>query len=130
ALDRSARIQDKLTFYRTLTAPPASMPPAKPNGAPERARRGRGSSGRSESHGQINTWTIQVAAFEAREPARALRHSLATEGFDAYLASVTREDGTVLYRVRVGNYATRDAALQVSARLKGTRTLDPFVVPR
>lgn len=126
----SPGIQEKLTFYRTLTAPLASMPPPKRNGGPEGVAPGKGPTGGSESDGQIKGWTIQVAAFGAREPATALRHSLATEGFDAYLSSVTREDGTILYRVRVGNYATRDAALQVSARLRRTRTLDPFVAPR
>jgi len=75
------------------------------------------------------TFTIQVAAYKAREPADALRAKLAAAGYEAYVAQVDTA-GSARYRVRVGSFAARDSAQQVADRIVGERSLPAFVTSR
>lgn len=113
---RLPQIQERLTFYRTLAAPPNPGPKA-PDGKPP-AR---------EASGQ--SWTLQVGAYRNRNQALALQRSLEAAGYDAYLTTVPGQDGVVHHRVRVGTYPTRAAAEKVSEQLRTGRSLTPLVVP-
>lgn len=73
-------------------------------------------------------YTVQVGAFNGREPADALRARLAAAGFDAYVAENQGGPGA-RYRVRVGSYATRDEARRVVERL-GAQRLSAYVTTR
>jgi cell division septation protein DedD len=75
-------------------------------------------------------WTVQVSSFRSRALAEELRGRLAAKGFDAYLVSVTSEEGRVRHRVRVGAFPTRTEAERVAVELKGERSLNPFVTTR
>jgi cell division septation protein DedD len=75
-------------------------------------------------------WTVQVSSFRSRALADELRGRLAAKGFDAYLVSLTTEDGRVRHRVRVGGFATRVEAERVAGELRGERDLNPFVTTR
>lgn len=75
------------------------------------------------------TFTIQVAAYKAKEPADALRAKLAAAGYEAYVAQVDTP-GSARYRVRVGSFATRESAQQVAERIVGERSLPAFVTSR
>jgi DedD protein len=75
-------------------------------------------------------WTVQVSSFRSRALADELRGRLAAKGFDAYLVSLTTEDGRVRHRVRVGGFATRAEAERVAGDLRGERDLNPFVTTR
>jgi cell division septation protein DedD len=75
-------------------------------------------------------WTVQVSSFRSRALADELRGRLAAKGFDAYLVSLTTEDGRVRHRVRVGGFATRAEAERVAGELRGERDLTPFVTTR
>ena len=75
------------------------------------------------------TFTVQVAAYKAREPADALRAKLAAAGYEAYVAQVDAP-GSARYRVRVGSFAARDSAQQVADRIVGERALPAFVTSR
>jgi len=115
-----AEIQEKLTFYHTLTAPPAAPPGTRAKSAGEPASRVETKAG---------AWTVQVAAYRSRNQADALQRSLAHAGYDAQVIPVPGENGAVLYRVWVGSYAGRSEAETVSQRLRAG-TLVPFVLPR
>jgi cell division protein FtsN len=93
-----------------IAAPAAQAAPAKP--AP----------------GQT-TFTVQVAAYRAREPADALRAKLAAAGYEAYVVQVDAP-GSARYRVRVGSFATRESAQQVADRIVGERSVAAFVTSR
>jgi cell division protein FtsN len=135
------RIQEKLTFYQTLTAPLNSGPPD--------ARQGRPASGKPEaqpavppaprpaavtpalSAGPTSTpdaradtggYTIQVAAYRTHAQAEALRAKL---GADAYVAEGV-VDSAVTFRVRLGAFGTRAEA--EAARLE--RSLGGFITTR
>jgi DedD protein len=62
-------------------------------------------------------FVVQVAAFSDRYGARSLVTKLKRGGFPGYTETVTTDKGT-LHRVRVGPYASRDAADAALARLK------------
>jgi cell division septation protein DedD len=117
--DATPAIQDKLTFYHTLTAPLTVGPPPapKPETGPGAAR-GPGRAG--------TVYTVQVAAVKTREQADAL---LALLGPEAYVVEVDGR-GASRYRVRVGFFADRAAAQARAARLRAERSLAAFVTQR
>jgi DedD protein len=92
----------------------ATPPPAAPSADPVAAR----------------PWTVQVSSFRSRALADELRGQLAAKGFDAYMVSVTTEEGRVRHRVRVGGFSTRAEAERVAGELRGERNLNPFVTTR
>jgi cell division septation protein DedD len=96
-------------------APAPKVPPAEPQL-------------RDDASGRA--WTVQVSSFRSRALADELRGRLASKGFDAYLVSLTTEDGRVRHRVRVGGFATRAEAERVAGELRGERDLTPFVTTR
>jgi cell division protein FtsN len=75
------------------------------------------------------TFTVQVAAYKAREPADALRAKLAAAGYEAYVVQVDAP-GSARYRVRVGSFAARESAQQIADRIVGERSLPAFVTSR
>lgn len=67
-------------------------------------------------------WSVQVAAFNTRPQASALAERLRTRGYQA------RVDGTVApFRVRIGQYPGRAAAVAALQEIKG-RGMEGFVV--
>jgi cell division protein FtsN len=70
-----------------------------------------------------------VASYRTRQAADSLRESLVASGYDAYLSETSTPEG-VRYRVRVGAFATRQAATATAARLTSQRTLAAYVTPR
>jgi DedD protein len=63
-------------------------------------------------------FVVQLAAFTDDKGANALAARLKKAGYAAYTEPVQTSRGT-LYRVRVGGYATRDAAVAAREQLKG-----------
>ena len=142
--DRTARPTEPtpaLTFYQDLTAPLTAPPPvkvAKP-GRVEKSEKTEAAPkpqpvALPEAPGPAPTppgaFTIQVGAYKAREPAEALRARLAAAGHDAYVAEIDAA-GSVRYRVRVGSFATREAAQRAADKIvAGERTLSAFVTAR
>ena len=85
---------------RTLGAAARPAPRATGSAAPAGRESGR--------------FTIQVAAFRERAAAEAMLERLAEKGVEGYL------EGTPagIFRVRVGNFESREAAREVAARLE------------
>jgi cell division septation protein DedD len=103
-------------------ATPPAAEPAGAREAPEAAVNG--------GAGAPRLWTVQVSSFRSRTLAEELRTRLTGKGFDAYLVSVTTEEGRVRHRVRVGGYTTRAEAERVAGELRTERNLNPFVTTR
>jgi cell division protein FtsN len=135
-----------LTFYHELTAPLTAPPPPprKPAGAPRPPEPKRAEPPRTEeasppppapapSRAELppagTRFTIQVAAYNARTLAEALRSTLAAAGHEARV--VTTDSGaSVRYRVQVGTFTTREAAREAAGRLAAQRSLSTFVTTR
>lgn len=142
--DKTARPPEPapaLTFYQDLTAPLTAPPPAKaarpgraeksekPEVAP-RLDRTAVPEASTPPPATPGAFTVQVGAYKAREPAEALRARLAAAGHDAYVAEIDAS-GSVRYRVRVGSFATREAAqLAADKIVAGERKLSAFVTAR
>jgi cell division protein FtsN len=133
--DATPQIQEKLTFYQTLTAPLTAGPPpaskaksapasAGTSGAPKRDASPPGGAGTGADAGA--SYTVQAAAFKTREQADALREKL---GSNAYVAEVAG-GSSVKYRVRVGVFGARTDAEAAAARLRAERHLAAFVTKR
>jgi cell division protein FtsN len=99
-------------------APPAAKPETVKPPAPALA-----------SASESARYTVQVAAYAAREQANALAARLAARGFPGDITEASTPGG-VRYRVRVGTYATKDAARDVIARLSTNAGLSGFVTVR
>ncbi len=137
-----------LTFYHELTAPlTAPPPPPKParSARPPEPRREEAAKtaeaapappaaapARAElppASAAGTRFTIQVAAYNARPLAEALRVTLAAAGHEARV--VETDSGTsVRYRVQVGTFPTREAAREAAVRLAAQRSLSTFVTTR
>jgi len=63
-------------------------------------------------------FSVQLAAFADDKGANALANKLKRAAYPAYTEPLTTSRGT-LWRVRVGPYSSRDAAIEVRDRLKG-----------
>ena len=70
----------------------------------------------SLSWGQGISYTVQVAAVSDETQALRLRGELAAQGFPAYLLTVPTSEGLV-YRLRVGAFADREAAARFAAAM-------------
>ena len=153
-------IDQKLTFYQTLTAPlgrgfaDASQRPedkAKAQHVPEPARaeppppsylyasRGETIVEKPEAaevaaaRAQADAagpWSVQVAAFKTRPQADTLQQQLKKAGFDAYVASAAASDGQTNYRGRIGTFKSKLDAQRMAERVRGERSLAAFVAPR
>ncbi len=79
--------------------------------------------------GDASRFTVQVAAYNVRTPAEALREKLASAGHEARVVEASTPGG-VRYRVQVGAFPTRQAAQDAAARLTAERSLATFVTTR
>ena len=61
-------------------------------------------------------WAVQLGAFSNAAEANALRDSMRSAGFSAFVEQVPTDRGT-LNRVRVGPVASREAAEQLRAQV-------------
>jgi DedD protein len=67
--------------------------------------------------GMHDGYAVQLAAFSDDKGANALAHRLKSAGYSAYTEPLKTSKGT-LWRVRVGPYASRQAAIAARDRLK------------
>ena len=95
-------------------AKPAPAPAARPE--PKKAEE---KPAKKSSATDGKGFYVQVLATSSERNAEKLVRELSAKGYPAYKVSVSQKAGT-LWRVRVGNYATRDAARGV----QGTLVLD------
>ena len=149
-------VDQKLTFYQTLTAPlgrgsadASQSLEAKAHAVPEPAHvvppppypyTSRGETlvekpahDTAADPAQADTaglWSVQVAAFKTQAQADGLQKQLKKAGLDAYVASSAGGDGQTNYRVRVGTFKNKAEAQRMAERVRGERSLAAFVTPR
>jgi cell division protein FtsN len=155
--DKPAAVpQPELTFYRELTAPltpPAPTPRPVTRGATKREsapteaprttdgttpeastrteleRAQAANVGVAAPRGEAARYTVQVAAYNARAQADALRARLAAVGLDAYVTE-GEAGGTTRYRVRIGTYDTAEEARQAAVRIGAQGQVATYVTTR
>ena len=75
---------------------------------------------------EIN-YTIQVAAEPNADAAAQNVGRLIDAGYEAYSLEHTTANNKILYRIRIGKYATRDDALQAADKIANDRGLPTWV---
>ena len=118
-----------LTFYQELTKPLAALPPPPKRERTPRPQRPEGQRNDPPATEASGAFTVQVAAYRTRAHADALRQSLAASGHDAYVVEAEAAGG-MTYRVRVGAYATREAARAAAQVIGSERQLQTYVTAR
>jgi len=73
-------------------------------------------------------WSIQIGSFATESAAKQVQANVRSEGFSAYLSSVT-VGGKVWHRVRVGAYTDKDAAQTALSKLKRNYSQATVVSP-
>jgi cell division protein FtsN len=107
-------------------APSVSLPPAPGKAvvpAPPAANL-------AASPAAASPWTVQVGAFKNRRQAEDTRQQLVAAGLEAYVASVSAQDGQARFRVRVGTYRSREEAAAVAERIRAQRSVTAFATPK
>ena len=102
----------------TEPAPKAAKPAPAPAARPE-PKKAEEKPAKKSSATDGKGFYVQVLATSSERNAEKLVKELSAKGYPAYKVSVSQKAGT-LWRVRVGNYATRDEARGV----QGTLVLD------
>jgi DedD protein len=102
----------------TPAAPSGSLapPPATPASSPAVAAI---PSAPVQSEPALAGFSVQLAAFSDSYGANALANKLKKSGYPAYTEPLVTNKGTTLWRVRVGPYPSRDAAVSSRDKLKG-----------
>ena len=101
--EKTAKPESKESKPQTKEAPPAPKP-APPVKTAESKESGKG-------------WTVQVNAFPDEKSAKTWVDRLKNKGYKAYVAEANAK-GKIWYRVRVGQYNTREEAKKVEEALK------------
>jgi cell division protein FtsN len=116
---------ERVSGDRPMAATPTSL--SKPDKRPGPAERPS-----APSAGEVPTgdWAVQVGVFKDRGQAESVRRPLAASGFDAYLTAVPAADGQTQYKVRMGSFKTREAAVRMAERVRQERSLTAFVIPK
>ena len=98
------------------SAPPPAADAAAPPSAPAKAEP-TAAAGASPAPAAPSGFAVQLAAFADDKGANALANRLRKAGYTAYTEAVQTSRGT-LWRVRVGSYPTREAAVAARDKLK------------
>jgi cell division protein FtsN len=150
-------IDQKLTFYQTLTAPlgrgsadasqrpedkakahtvaraepppPSYLYASRSETIVEKPEAAEVAAARAQADA-AGPWSVQVAAFKTRPQADTLQQQLKKAGFDAYVAAAAASDGQTNYRVRIGTFKSKVDAQRMAERVRGERSLAAFVAPR
>jgi DedD protein len=109
--DRPARVD-----RRTSEGPP--RPSEMATSSPQRLSEAATPSPRpSLAASPGSRFTVQIAAYSAKESAEALRDTVSATGHEAYIVESDGPPGAPRYRVRIGSYPSREAAVTAAARL-------------
>ncbi len=144
--ERPREVQEKLTFYQTLTAPMgptglsararAAEDRSRASGSPSVSAPGAAPASIAPVTGAASapvatptsaTWSVQVGAFRSRQQADGIQKQLAEAGFPVFQSAAATDDGQPRYRVRVGGARSRDEALRLAERVRARVPVTTFV---
>lgn len=130
-----ANADDQMTFYSTLTR--SDSPSAKPlrpdhKGPSQSAPQSRLPSTEQKADAVPHTmaeqrFSVQVGSFRAREEAEHLHTLLSNKGYQTAIKTALVPGIGILYRVRVGRFAEREAAKRIAQRLAFEERLEGMI---
>jgi DedD protein len=120
---------DTRTDGKSVDAASSASPPAPPASGP--ATPGKAASPRGKSGSPpvgVTAWVVQLGSFSSEQNAENLNRKLRQAGYSAFVEPLA-QDGTKVYRVRVGPELRRSGAQAVRDKLLSDMKLDGIVVP-
>jgi cell division protein FtsN len=75
-------------------------------------------------------WTVQIGVFTTSERAERVRKELVVAGFHPRVTPAVGEDGQPRFRVRLGEFKTKEEALRTAERVRADRSLPTFVTAK
>lgn len=108
---------------------PAEKPKAKAEAKPK-AEPKKTAKADTKSKPAGGKFTIQVSAFQSRSQADHLVSNLKNKGYDAYIAQAVIPGKGIWYRVRIGNFGSRDDAQKTANTLKRKEGISTYVTLR
>jgi len=108
--------EEELTFYDTLTQAegvddgPSDTATGEADGTPK-------SKATASSTTSFPSWSLQVTAFQNKDDAIEMASELDGEGYSAFVVS-GQVKGKTWHRVRVGKYASKEAAMMTLKKLR------------
>lgn len=105
-------------------APPTKAPAPEPR--PEKKPAKAAKAERGDAEPPKGSFVVQVFSTSERDQALKVRNRLTGGGEKAYLSPVKASSGT-MYRVRIGPFASRDAAQKVADKVRKGYRLDTWV---
>lgn len=75
-------------------------------------------------------WTVQVGVFTTPERAERVRKELAEAGFHPRVTPAVADGGQARFRVRLGEFKTKEEALRTAERVRADRSLPTFVTAK
>ena len=114
----------KSTIPKSTPTPvaPSTTPSRTPSTASERAS--------LTQPGSSGEWVLNVGAFSTSDNATRQVEQLGRQGVSAHVRSTSKDDGSPLYRVRVGYFPTSSAAKTYGEWLKRSQNLDSWAGKR
>jgi cell division septation protein DedD len=115
-----------------LTPPPAKpAPPPAAQPAPQATTKPAPASAsapasRPAASGPKSGYVVQLAALNSRSEADAMVKRLSAKGYEAFVQAPA-QNAPAIFRVRVGNYATRGEAETAAARLEKESQFKPWI---
>ena len=117
-LEKQSPAPEKL---KSAAKPPAPAPPSKSPAAVAPAP----PAAAAPADGGARQWAVQVAAVNERSAADAIARRLSSKGYAAYV--VAPSDGTSVFRVRVGRFASQREAEPLKAKLEKEEQFKPWI---
>lgn len=81
----------------------------------------------AEGRSRGDYYTVQVGAFKRETDAHNLKSLLEKKGYNSYIKAHGLKKGK-MYKVRVGNFSSRDKAAHTASHIKKTQGLDAFIL--
>ena len=91
------------------------------------ARKPQGSAPDNPRKPGVRTYTVQVGAFRHFADASALKDKFDQKGFMVYVQESFTKNNQKIYKVRVGEFRSRNDAEKMSAKIKKAEGLSTFV---
>ncbi|MFK8011631.1 MAG: SPOR domain-containing protein [Marinicellaceae bacterium] len=74
-------------------------------------------------------WILQIGSFANKENSFKLRDKIRAKGFVTFVDEITSTTNKIMYRVRIGPYATREEAMGIQVNVKNSLKLDSIIKP-
>src|SRR5437588_146500 len=108
-----------LTFHKALTPPKAALPAARPQVVQQAPTK--------KPDATASHFTLQLSAFPDKADAEEFMHKIQSAGYKPFLVASEIPGKGVFFRVRVGDYGSRQAAVDAKSEFERKQRIIAYV---